>query len=55
MRAVTFTVDAEPLDLSAFLGSDDAAAEVDEDESVAAAAAAAAVADSLNAGDETEA
>ncbi|MEF2736070.1 trigger factor [uncultured Bifidobacterium sp.] len=55
MRAVTFTVDGEPLDLSAFLGSDDAAAEVDEDESVAAAAAAAAVADSLNAGDETEA
>ncbi|MEE1297037.1 MAG: trigger factor [Bifidobacterium sp.] len=54
MREVTFTVDGEPIDLSAFLGSDDddqgaaqAEAAVDEDESVAAAAAAAAVADDL--------
>lgn len=54
MRAVTFTVDGEAIDLSKFLGSDEAeeVAENTEDESVAAAAAAAAVADSLNAADE---
>lgn len=44
MRAVSFTSEGEPLDLSAFLGEDEAAA---EDESVAAASAAAAVADEL--------
>ena len=57
MRAVSFTVDGEPLDLSEFLGSDEAEAEaaVDDNESVAAAAAAAAVADSLNASNEENA
>ena len=44
MRAVSFTSEGEPLDLSAFLGEDEASA---EDESVAAASAAAAVADEL--------
>lgn len=44
MRAVSFTSEGEPLDLSAFLGEDEAAA---EDEIVAAASAAAAVADEL--------
>lgn len=50
MRAVSFTVDGEPLDLTNFLGSDedDAQAQAEEDESVAAAAAAAAVADNLS-------
>ena len=57
MRAVSFTVDGESLDLSEFLGSDEAEAEaaVDDNQSVAAAAAAAAVADSLNASNEENA
>ena len=44
MRAVTFTADGEPVDLSAFLGQDE---DESEDESVQAASAAAAVADEL--------
>lgn len=51
MRAVSFTCEGEPLDLSAFLGAD----EDSEDESVAAASAAAAVADEAAASDETPA
>ncbi|NEG70162.1 trigger factor [Bifidobacterium choloepi] len=53
MRKVSFTVDGEPLDLSDFLGSEEAEEALDEDESVAAAAAAAAVADDLAATDES--
>ncbi|KFI68669.1 trigger factor [Bifidobacterium magnum] len=51
MRKVKFTTDGEELDLTEFLGSDEAANEAeiaeDEDETVAAAAAAAAVADDM--------
>ncbi len=55
MRQVKFTVDGEPLDLSGFLGSEEAEAQAEEDESVAAAAAAAAVADNLTSDDGTDA
>ena len=57
MRAVSFTSDGQPLDLSAFLGDDEAAEEAVENESVEAASAAAAVADELAAknGDEAPA
>lgn len=47
MRAVKFVSEGETLDLSAFLGEDDAEAESVEAESVEAASAAAAVADEL--------
>ena len=47
MRAVSFTSAGEPLDLSAFLGDDEAAEDAAENESVEAASAAAAVADEL--------
>lgn len=55
MRQVKFTVDGEPLDLSGFLGSEEAEAQAEEDESVAAAAAAAAVADNLTSDDSADA
>ena len=55
MRQVKFTVDGEPLDLSGFLGSEEAEAQAEEDESVAAAAAASAVADNLTSDDGTDA
>lgn len=57
MRAVSFTSAGEPLDLSAFLGDDEAAEDAAENESVEAASAAAAVADELAAdkGDEAPA
>ncbi|KAB5608709.1 trigger factor [Bifidobacterium jacchi] len=57
MRAVSFTSEGQPLDLSAFLGDDEAAEEAVENESVEAASAAAAVADELAAknGDEAPA
>lgn len=55
MRAVSFTSAGEPLDLSAFLGDDEAAEDAAENESVEAASAAAAVADELAADKAAEA
>ena len=51
MRAVKFTADGEAVDLSDFLGEDEAAEDAAENESVEAASAAAAVADELNKAD----
>ncbi|OZG64135.1 trigger factor [Bifidobacterium hapali] len=55
MRAVSFTSAGEPLDLSKFLGDDEAAEDAAENESVEAASAAAAVADELAADKAAEA
>ncbi|MDF7664049.1 trigger factor [Bifidobacterium sp. ESL0763] len=48
MRAVKFTCEGKELDLSAFLGEDEAAEQAEESESVEAASAAAAVADEVS-------
>lgn len=54
MRAVKFTCDGKELDLTPFLGEDEAVEDTEENESVEAASAAAAVADELSDKDKTE-
>ncbi|WEV65282.1 MULTISPECIES: trigger factor [unclassified Bifidobacterium] len=54
MRAVKFTCDGKDLDLTPFLGDDEAAEDAEENESVEAASAAAAVADELSDHDKAE-